>query len=130
MSNEVREPVPEDAPTLALGAMLLLAAGGTPTEELQEMTSIFTDGTTSAAAVLDQLENLHIKGRQVFLHEDEDDTLAYDLTELDATEYDLILALIARAVELRGTRRSTDESRDDERRAREIARSIRFANPA
>ena len=128
MSNEVREPVPEDAPTLALGAMLLLVAGGTPTEELQEMTSIFTDGTTSAAAVLDQLENLRIKGRQVFLHED--DTLAYDLTELDATDYDLILALIARAVELRGTRRSTDESRDDERRAREIARSIRFANPA
>lgn len=126
-ATRVRAAEPGDAATLAIGAMLLLADSGARIERLAQIAGMFTDVETNQTAVLEHLEEGRIDGRQVFVRERDDDALVYDFEAIDATRRDVVLALIARALELRGHGRERIESVGDEKRARELAGAIGFA---
>ena len=100
----LRAPDGRDAATLGLGAMLVLAESGAPREQLQLITGLFSDDQTDENTILEHLEEIRIEGQQIFRRERDDDALVWDFERIDASQRDVVLALIARAIQLQGTR--------------------------
>ena len=71
--------------------------------------------------------SLSSEGQQIFRRERDDDALVWDFGRIDASQRDVVLALIARAMQLQQNRNDMLRTDGEDGRARELANSIAFA---